>query len=511
MRSSPFSRYLLFIGVTIVAFFPLASAGFILWDDHDLLTAFPPVLNFDLKEILFNLKVGGLFPLSLLSLAVQNQIHGLDPFYYHVANILLHLANGYLVYLCARNLFGLKDWAAVCAAVLFLVHPLRVESVGWISGGRKDLLCTFFFLSCLLCYRRNYYLALALGACALLSKAMAISLPLAILLTYPILKERLAKKDLLKAAPFALLAVIALILEMKGQRTGEVLAESGSVASGLLNGFTAVAFSAARTFLPNALAIFYEPGAFHFTTLDFAGMALSLAFCALLLFRGFKDWWALALFFVLALPVLKFVPFGQASVFNDRYLYLPGIATSIFFVQGLAYLRLEKLAWIPVIPLIFLSHLQSKTWYSQETVWVNVLNHYPQTKKAYQNLSLYYIDNQMNQEALAVTLKSQQLTPGDLSTKINLGVLYSRMERYADAEKTFLEVLKVEPNNVVVHHNLAFAYARAGYKNEAIAHYREALRLDPNFQPSITALAELNQGAAAGSPGGIKAGSPEKK
>jgi tetratricopeptide (TPR) repeat protein len=514
MRFSQFSKPILLPLFALAAFFPVLSAGFIYWDDHELLTAYAPVLNFDLENIFFNLKVGGLFPLSLFSLALQNRIHGLDPFYFHAANMILHIANGYLVYLCAKKIFELDEKLSSIAAVLFLVHPLRVEPVAWVSGGRKDLLCALFFLSALLTYRKSYLGSLALAVAALLSKAMAVTLPAAILLTYPMRKERVTRKDLFRLVPFAVLSIAAILLEMKGQRTNEVLSESGSFAGGLVSGFTALAFSAARTLTPNALAIFYEPGAFHFTPADYAGMGLAALSCAWLFNSGFKNWWPLAMFLVSALPVLKFIPFGQASVFNDRYLYLPGFCLSIFIATGTYHLsgkRNPYLALVLVPGFIAISYIQSKTWRNQETVWLNVLEHYPGTKKAYQNLSLYYIENRLNDKALETTLKSQELSPNDMSTKVNLGVLYSRLERYAEAEKTFLEVLKVEPGNVIVHHNLAFAYAKAGYKAEAIAHYKEALRLDPNFAPSANALRELDQGFDAGSPGGMKAGSPTKK
>lgn len=514
MRSWPFSSraLLLLAALSLTAFWPLLNADFIYWDDHALLTANPAVLNFEWRDFLFNLKVGGLFPLTLLSLAIQNQISGLDPFAYHILNLVLHAANGGLVYLCATKLFGLDRGLALTAAALFLAHPLRVEPVAWISGGRKDLLCAFFYLAALLSYRRAYPLALILFTLALLSKAMAVTFPVALLLLLKIRREPVTRREIVKLAPFAALALAAAALEMIGQRTGEVLAsQAESPIEGVFNVFRALAFSAAKTFAPQKLAIFYEPGAFRFSGADFVGLGLAGLFLSALAYRRFRGWWTLALFLLLAAPVLKLVPFGQTSVFNDRYLYLPGAALAIFLAMGFAFLFKRNLAWLAVPPLMLVSYAQAKTWRSQESVWLNVLDHYPETVKAYQNLSLYYIENKMHARALEVTERAVRARPEDMATKLNLGVLYSRMERYADAERAFLEVLKVEPRNPVAHHNLAFVYAKAGMKREAAARYREALNVDPGFTPAAQALKELESHGADAAPGTTNSGSPAKK
>ena len=128
-------------------------------------------------------------PLSILSLAVDYRLFGLDPVGYHAVNLALHLANTLLVFGVLRLLSGSLA-AAAAGSLLFGVHPLHVESVAWIAE-RKDVLSAFFFLGALGAYLRHlggtrrrawYLLALGLLAASLLAKPMGVTFPLVMFL-----------------------------------------------------------------------------------------------------------------------------------------------------------------------------------------------------------------------------------------------------------------------------------------------------------------------------------------
>src|SRR5262249_17284058 len=132
---------------------------------------------------------------------------GMRPAGYHATNVLLHAVAAAGAYFVARRVLtaavgsepsAALRMSAVLAALVFAVHPLRVESVAWISE-RRDVLCGAFFVLTILAYLRAldpnvrrpriwYWAAVALAALALLSKAMAVTLPAILLLldVYPL-------------------------------------------------------------------------------------------------------------------------------------------------------------------------------------------------------------------------------------------------------------------------------------------------------------------------------------
>ncbi|HEV3341643.1 MAG TPA: hypothetical protein VG125_14855, partial [Pirellulales bacterium] len=132
--------------------------------------------------------LGNWHPLTWLSLELDHRLFGLNPAGYHATSLTLHVANTVALFWLLRNLTGVVGRSA-CAAALFALHPLHVESVAWISE-RKDVLSTFFLLLSLLAWqtyargakRWGYAAAVALFGFSLMSKAMGITLPLVLLL-----------------------------------------------------------------------------------------------------------------------------------------------------------------------------------------------------------------------------------------------------------------------------------------------------------------------------------------
>ena len=139
--------------LTIVAFFPALEAGFITWDDPAMVLDNPYFHDLSPPSLLrlFTQPYMTVYqPLTVLSLAFQYRLSGMDPFFFHLGNLLLHCANVLLAFELSRRL-GLSIVWACATAVLFAVHPGRVESVAWITE-RKDVLCAFFWFLCLLAY-----------------------------------------------------------------------------------------------------------------------------------------------------------------------------------------------------------------------------------------------------------------------------------------------------------------------------------------------------------------------
>src|SRR5262245_32043414 len=156
--------------LVIVSFSPAFSAQFVSWDDTDNLIKNSHWRSFtpqSLRWMFTAFHLDHYQPLTWLSFAVEYTFWGMDPSGYHGTNILIHAINAVLFFLLARRLLhiGLTGAdprrggaarpeltaAAALAAALWAVHPLRVESVAWVTE-RRDVLSTLFMLSGALAY-----------------------------------------------------------------------------------------------------------------------------------------------------------------------------------------------------------------------------------------------------------------------------------------------------------------------------------------------------------------------
>ena len=185
----------LLIVLTVAAYVPALRGGFV-WDDDKYVTANRTLRTADgLAEIWFEIGVTiQYYPLVFTTFWIEHRLWGLEPFGYHLVNVLLHATSAGLLWTLLRRL---KVPGAWLAAAVFAIHPVHVESVAWITE-RKNTLSGVFYLLALLSYlrfeppdpqahnrRRDwrfYPPALVLFTCALLSKTVTCSLPLVILL-----------------------------------------------------------------------------------------------------------------------------------------------------------------------------------------------------------------------------------------------------------------------------------------------------------------------------------------
>jgi protein O-mannosyl-transferase len=140
-----YSALALIIVISFIAYLPVFHNGFLEWDDTAYIGKNPLIFSINLKDIFSQNVMGNWHPFTILTLALEYHLFGLNAAGYHSVNLLLHLLNVILVF---YTVFLLSDKIAVAliAALLFGVHPLHVESVAW-AAELKDLLYAFFFLA----------------------------------------------------------------------------------------------------------------------------------------------------------------------------------------------------------------------------------------------------------------------------------------------------------------------------------------------------------------------------
>jgi protein O-mannosyl-transferase len=349
--------------LTFAAFAPALRASFVSWDDEKNFLSNPHYRGLSLEHLRWmwtTFHLGHYVPLSWMTLGADYELWGMDARGYHLTNLLLHALGAVVVYFLARRLLGMAfrdtaasqaiDFGAFVSALVFAVHPLRVESVAWVTE-RRDVLSGVFFFGSTLLYvrscdeslastrRRDYWLAVALFSCALLSKATAMTLPavLALLSVYPLRRlggstgwrSARARRVYAELVPFALLAGGAALLSIVALHPPAQLDAVQKIAVSAYG----LAFYLGKTLLPIRLSPLYsmplrvDPGDARFVV----GYMLVLGLAAAM-------WWArrrfpgivaaLLAFIVVTLPMLGIVQNGP-QIAADRYTYHAAPALAI--------------------------------------------------------------------------------------------------------------------------------------------------------------------------------------
>jgi tetratricopeptide (TPR) repeat protein len=503
----PWLLALLLAVATFAAYQPTWRAGFI-WDDDDHLTANPAMTApHGLRMIWSSLAVSRYYPLTLTSFWIQRRLWGLNPLPYHLVNVALHAANGVLVFFLLRRL---RVRAAWLAAMLWTLHPVNVESVAWITELKNTQSGLFFFLA-VWCFfqfeagaRRQWYgLALLCGLAALLSKPSTVVLPLALLLCVWWERGSWRRADILRIAPFFILALgmsALTVVEQRGpiQRAGTAKWNLG-LAERLVLAGKAVSFYASKALWPSRLTFVYprwtlDAGSF-WNWLPPVGLAIG----GVLLWAWRRQPWARAGLFGCGFFVLALLPvLGFFDVFYFRYSYVAD------HFQYLACLGLISLAattgatigqragqrgrdWATLAAVIALLILGVSTWrqariyQNMETLWADTLTKNPQCWMAHNNLGLALASSGRVTEATEHYEQALRLKPDSAEAHNNLGLALVSLGRMQEAIGHYEQALRINPSFTEAHNDLGVALKDQGNVPEAMAHYEEALRLNPDY------------------------------
>jgi tetratricopeptide (TPR) repeat protein len=410
-------------------------------------------------------------------------LFGVSPLGHHAMNLLLHCANAFLLFMLFSRLTG-AVWRSAFLAVLFAIHPLRVESVAWVSE-RKDVLSTFFWLTTMLAYGaylrrpnwRKYGLLLGLFGLGLASKPMLVTLPFTLLLldVWPL--KRIGLHQLFgrdgwpficeKLPLFAFSAASGLITLFAQQGGGAIkLIEEISLSMRLSNALTAVISYLYKTIWPTSLSIFYPypesslPGPMLLMMLFSLIAATLLALWARRKYPYVTVGW---LWFLGTLvPVVGLVQVGNQAM-ADRYTYIPGI--------GLALI----IAW--AIPTLSTRHpIRAGVVTCAAAAWICLLSMLTVRQIGYWKSEL-----QLFEHALAVTERNWFV-------ECVIGAKLEQQGRLAEAIAKYRRSIEIRPQALEAHNNLGNALLKQGKRDEGIAHLREAVRLWPGY---VSALSNL--------------------
>jgi len=490
---------------TIFAYWPAWHGGFI-WDDDRYITHNYLLIAPDgLRRIWFSLDAPSqYFPLAYTVLLIERSLWDLNPVGYHWVNILLHLGNALLVW-CV--LARLKVPGAWLAAAIFALHPVQVESVGWISE-LKNVLMGFFFLLTLLTWieyvdathkhrRILYVAALVFYLLALSAKATACTLPAALLLVLWLKQRPIGRRALLEIIPFVVLALgiglVAVWWEKYHQGT-RMLVSLGPVER-LLIASRAIWFYLGKIFWPAKLTFIYPQWRIDPTNPIAYLWPIALAVAVVLIFYGRRFFGrsveVAALFFVMTLgPLLGFVMLYtfRYTFVADHYQYLASIGPIALASAGLVTLSrssrtLQRLvggtSCTILIGLGLLTWQQSATYRDAETLWRTTIATNPGCWMAYNNLGVVQFEKGNVEDAIEKYQQSLGLHPDYPEAHYNLGSALLQKGYADEAIRQCEEALKIQPNEPDAHIVLGNAFMAKQDVDRAIAHYEQALTLRP--------------------------------
>ncbi|MFZ4523191.1 MAG: tetratricopeptide repeat protein [Bacteroidales bacterium] len=533
----PWKNYLalgIILLVTLVSFLPTLQNGFV-WDDQYYIISNSLLKPVNLTAI-FSQNVGGNYhPLTILVLAAEFHLFGLHETGYHAVSILLHLLNVILVFY-AVFLLSEKAGIALVAALLFGIHPMHVESVAWVSE-RKDLLYTFFFLASYIFYlrytgtNRKKYLAFALGLflLSLLSKAMAASLPVLLILTDYYKGRAVNMRSLLEKAPFFLLALIFGVVAILAQKSSNYIQDSSVFTFPQRIVFACYGFVTYlwKLLLPLHLSAYYpypQTTGGQIPGIYFACLILFLAIAAAVIYslrQTRKIFFGLGFFSITLFLVLQLLPVGGA-IMADRYSYLPSIGIFFLAGEGLFLLWNKKQPWAVILLLgvftVFFSvttYARCSVWKNGQTLWSDVIGQYQAIPQAYHNRGLYlmnhgqwdealsdfdkaiqldpnhveaynnrgniYMNNNMDDKALSDFNKAIELKPGFAKAYYNRGIVLMKQKRYDQSLNDYNKAIELKMDDMEIYINKGYIFMTLGRYEEAIASYSRAIELNPGY------------------------------
>jgi len=428
----PWSLLLPILAVTFILYLPSLKNGFTNWDDVLYVTQNPLLksLNLEgLKAIWTTPVVSNYHPLTVMSLALNYQLSALEPLSYHLTNVLLHVINTGLVFGLIWMLTSGNKWISGFVALAFGIHPMHVESVAWVSE-RKDLLYTLFYVSAMMVYIRyiktnqiKYLIwVIVLGALSLLSKPAAIVLPLSLLALDYYLKRPWNWKWIIEKWPLWILSGIFAYVTLAIQAKRAVASvELYSIAERIAFAGYGLIWYLLKVVVPYPLSALH-PFPEHLSVWYYVATALAIVGLVFLVWkvRNRNYLFGFGFYVINLLLVLQLISIGNAVV-AERYSYVPYI--SIFFMVSMVVssdlkgwlFKYKNLVWgaavIWLVGMATLTWQRIPVWNNSQSLWEDVLKHYPDSKRAWTNKGLDLYDQKRWPEVIEHLSKALEVDP----------------------------------------------------------------------------------------------------
>lgn len=508
--------------VYIAAYAPALTGGFI-WDDDAYVSK-----NATLQSWAGLVKIWTdptartqFYPLVFTSFWIETHLWGLHTLGFHCVNLLLHALNAALLW---KLLKRLQLPGAAFAVALFLLHPVEVESVAWITE-RKNVLSGFFYLLALHAWLRFdplpppdsvqlgapqplpsakkwYVAALILFIAALLSKTVTCSLPAVILLLIWWRRGRIGVRDVARTAPFFAVGLCMGLLTawLEKKYVGAVGTEFNlSAPERILVAGRALWFYATKLVWPTPLSFIYERWHVDASVLwqwlfPLAAVAVIATLFALRNRIGRGPLVAVLCFAGTLLPALGFfnVYPHRFSFVADHFQYLASVFLMVLLVAVVAP-RLTKARWIQAAVVLLscgsLTWRQAHAYQNLETLWLDTLDKNPECWMAHCNYGNVLMARGDDDNAAHHYREALKIYPQYIEATGNLAGALDRMGDVAEAERLYNKAIAMNPGEPKYFYQLGGLLLKQGRGTDAIKAYEAALRVNEAFDVAHADLA----------------------
>jgi len=527
---------------SLLIFAQAATFDFVSLDDRQYVLENPDVQRgiegASLKWALGYAHYASWHPLTTLSHVLDYQWFGRDPAGHHAVSVLLHAIVGVLAFVALHRLTGALWPSAACAA-FFAWHPLRAESVAWISE-RKDVLSGVFFFTTLWAYAGYarsragarvsrvgwYVLALLAFSLALLSKATVVPLPFLLLLLdyWPLRRVGSAASPagaaatprslpwlLVEKAPFLALSLLASIVTYRVQDAGGATLYVLPLELRVTNALVAIVAYVGDTVWPSGLAVLYPYPRDYPVWALLGALGAGLGATSVALWQARRRPWLLVgwLWFVgMLVPVLGLVQVGMQSR-ADRYTYLPSVGLLIAVVwtaRELLVVERRRRAVVAAVAALLATYAvltwqQVRVWRDSVSLFENAVAVTDASYYAHAYLADALLAAGRNPEAELQFRRVLALEPShvgererrenDYAVRYGLGLALMNQQRLGEAGEQFSVVLAAVEDYRDANSHYGVILAMQGRLEEARRRFETAIRLQPDGAPAHANLAKL--------------------
>ena len=543
-RRNALSGLVLFL-VTFAVFSRVLQAGFVAWDAPLNIYENPHIQGLNAKNLKWMFTTVNYppryVPLSWLGWAINYQLGALNPAGFHLVDLLFHATNAVLAFFLIQRLLSLATktapdgppgrpvrYCATAGALLWALHPFRVESVAW-AAGRNYVQPFLFLLISVLCYLwsqaappekggcRFYWLSVVSFAVSLLSYPIGLTLPLVLVVLdfYPLRRFQPGLAGLCGAAtcriwvekvPYFLLSAVVFAATLVLRAANPVLTQpfnlvEFSVSARAMQALYVWAYYAWKPWLPFHLSPVYTTlVAFDPNTWPFwLNAAFVIGTTSLCVWRRHQWPWALALWvshLVLLVPMLGLTEHPHFT--SDRYGYLAGLVWAVALAAALLKISTQAKARVVGVALVValaffwggLSWGQTRIWRNSVSLFEYMLAELvndPYQADIHGRLGRVYAEQQKWDLAIQQYRRSLEVTPNPIVLYLLAHALQAQ-GKFDEALEEYTAALRHKPD-AEVHMAAAELHMKRGRGGEAIAHYRAALQMQPRLWPVLNNLA----------------------
>ncbi len=506
--SNPYFLLFLIVFASFIVYSYSLKCDFVNWDDPAMVTDNTQVrseLSAKSLEDIFSVKgmSNEYQPLTTLTYHLIYNVFELNPFYFHLFNIIFHLLNIILVFLFIKLLFNNINLALITAA-FFAIHPLNVEVVAWISAANY-ILFSFFSLLSLIFYikyiKTNYKIiyivySFVFFALAIFSKSTALMLPLLFFVIDYFEKRSIKLGVFFEKAPFLILSLasglIALLLkeEVLSASTGIIYTSFDRI----FFVFYSVCLYLFKIIFPFNLKIVYAypEKVNEVLPLELYILPLLITIGIILIFILLKRERKLIVFsffffLINIIMVIHIIPFYHIGIIAERYVYLASLGMFVMLAHFITKWREEKTVYIKYVSSIIVvlyfavltinSSQRVRVWESDSTLFADLIKKNPDEPVSYNNLGNKEDKAGNYEKAIGYYNQAISVNSNYAEAFYNRGLSYYNLNKYAEAHTDFNKAIQINPNFAKAFNNRGTAKYFLSDKKGACKDWEKALAL----------------------------------